>query len=315
MIPTPDPIGNIRRVPLREVWAHEAHDFTRWLEQNLNVLSEALDLGLSPVEREHAAGPFSVDLVAEDESSRSVVIENQLEKSDHDHLGKVLTYLVAVGAGAAVWIVAEPRPEHVAAVAWLNESSTADFYLVKLEAIRIGESVPAPLFTLIVGPSEEVREAARTKQELAGRFAERHRYWSALLERAKGRTSLHASISPGRHGWLGTGAGRQGVGYNYTVRQHDGGVELYIDRGAARAEENAAIFEALLVHKEEIEEAFGGTLEWMPLENKRACRIRHRTEAGGYRDEDAWPAAHEEMVDAMVRMERALRPHLQRLPV
>ena len=97
-------IGRITRVKLREVWKHEALDFTTWLEDNTDVLNEVLDFNLVSVEREKAAGDFSVDLVGEDEDGQTVIIENQLEKSDHDHLGKVLTYLAAMDARAAVWI-------------------------------------------------------------------------------------------------------------------------------------------------------------------------------------------------------------------
>ena len=132
-------IGKIARVPLREVWKHEALDFTRWLEENIDVLNEVLDLSLTAAEREQPAGDFNVDLVAEDEAGDPVVIESQLGKSDHGHLGKVLTYLAAVGAKRAIWIVADPRPEHVGAISWLNESSSGFFYLLKVEAIKIGE--------------------------------------------------------------------------------------------------------------------------------------------------------------------------------
>src|SRR6266576_3366972 len=131
-------IGKLERVPLREVWEHEAYDFTQWLQENIDVLNTALDLNLVNVDREQAAGSFSIDLVAEDEGGGTVIIENQLEKSNHDHLGKLITYMSALGAKAAVWIVSDPRPEHVAAVAWLNESSSADFYMVKVEAVKIG---------------------------------------------------------------------------------------------------------------------------------------------------------------------------------
>ncbi len=109
-------IGKIVRRQLREVWKHEALDFTTWLVENIDVLSEALDLSLQEAKREQAAGDFSVDLVAEDDSGNTVVIENQLEKSDHDHLGKLITYLAALDARVAVWIVSEPRPEHTKAV-------------------------------------------------------------------------------------------------------------------------------------------------------------------------------------------------------
>jgi RecB family endonuclease NucS len=97
-------IGKIHRVGLREVWKHEAFDFTTWLEDNIDVLNDAIGVNLSSAERERAAGAFSVDLVAEDEQGNPVVIENQLERSNHDHLGKLITYLTAIGAKVAIWL-------------------------------------------------------------------------------------------------------------------------------------------------------------------------------------------------------------------
>ena len=123
-------IGSLQRVDLRKVWSHEALDFTTWLENNIDELNNAIDLSLSIVEREHPAGDFSVDLVAEDESGNSVIIENQLKRSDHDHLGKLITYLTKKDAKAAIWIVKEARHEHIGAISWLNESSSGSFYLI-----------------------------------------------------------------------------------------------------------------------------------------------------------------------------------------
>ena len=112
-----DVVGKVRRVKLREVWKHEAIDFTRYLQDNLELISEVTNLNLVSAEREQSAGSFFVDLLAEDADGSAVVIENQLERSDHDHLGKLITYLAAFNAKAAVWIVSEARPEHVAAIA------------------------------------------------------------------------------------------------------------------------------------------------------------------------------------------------------
>lgn len=306
-------IGRIQRVPLREVWKHEALDLTKWLQDNIDVLNEALGFALSNAEREKSAGDFSVDLVAEDEDGSLVVIENQLEKSDHAHLGKVITYLTAIGAKKAIWIVAEPRPEHVAAVTWLNESSSAEFYVLKIEGIRIGDSPPAPLLTLIVGPSEEGREVGEAKKELAERYELRNKFWATLLERAKEKTKLHASISPRQSSWIGAGSGRRGLAYNYSIRKHDGGVHLYIDRGKGAEEENKRIFGLLLKSRESIEGDFGDALSWIQTEGMRACFIAKDIEVGGYRDEPKWREVQDAMIDAMVRLERALKPHIERL--
>ena len=307
-------IGKLKRVPLRDVWRHEALDFTKWLQDNIDVLNEVIDLDLSNPESEQSAGAFSVDIVAEDGSGNPVIIENQLEKSDHNHLGKILTYLVAMAAKTAIWIVADPRPEHVSAITWLNESSSANFYLLKMEAIRIGDSTPAPLLTVIVGPSEEGKKVGITKQEIAERYIIRERFWTQLLDMSKQKTKLHANISPTQHNWLGTSSGKRGLGFNYGLRKNEAQVELYIDRGKEREEENKEIFEKLFIYKEEIEKSFGNQLEWERLEGKRACRIRKRINIGGYRDEEEkWPQIHEAMINDMIRLEEALRPYIQKL--
>jgi hypothetical protein len=309
-------IGKIKRVPLREVWRHEALEFTKWLQDNMDVLNEVIGLSLSNAERERSAGDFNVDLVAEDAAGNPVIIENQLERSNHDHLGKLLTYSVAIGAKAAIWIVADPRPEHVNAITWLNESSAAAFYLLKIEGIKIGESPPAPLLTLIVGPSEESREVGVTKKDLAERYTLRERFWAELLQRAKEKTKLHATISPGQYMWIGTGAGRRGLSFNYVVRQHESNVELYIDRGKDSEEENKGIFDAFAKSKNDIEHTFGEPLEWQRLEGKRACRIKKEVVLGGYRDDPSkWPSIHGAMIDSMIRLEKSLRPHIAKLEI
>ncbi len=309
-------IGKIERVPLREVWKHEALDLTTWLQDNIDVLSDAIDLNLSNPEREQSAGTFNIDIVAEDDAGSPVIIENQLEKSDHDHLGKLITYLVAMGAKTAVWVVSEPRPEHIASISWLNESSTANFYLLKLEAIRIGDSPPAPLLTVIVGPSEEGKEVGKAKKEIAERYQIRERFWKRLLETAKARTKIHANISPSQHNWIGASAGKQGLSFNYGLRKNESQVELYIDRGKEKGEENKKIFEQLLENESSIEEVFGGPLEWEGLEGRRACRISKKITTGGYRDEESkWPEIHADMIDAMVRLEKALKPYISKLSV
>lgn len=309
-------IGKISRVPLRTVWKHEAYDLTQWLQDNIDVLNDVLDLNLSNPEREQSAGTFNIDIVAEDEAGNPVIIENQLEKSDHDHLGKVITYLVAMGAKTAIWIVANPRPEHIAAITWLNESSAANFYLLKIEAIQIGDSPPAPLLTVIVGPSEEGKEVGKAKKEMAERYIIREKFWTQLLNYSKQKTKLHANISPTQHNWLGTSAGKQGLGYNYALRKNEAQVEFYIDRGKEKGEENKEIFDQLNSKKAEIEKAYGEGLNWERLEGKRACRISKKITMGGYRDEEEkWPQIHEAMVDSMIRLSKSLKSHIAKLSI
>ena len=308
-------IGSLRRVPLNEVWPHEAHDFTPWLAENIDVLNNAIDLSLSIVEREHPAGDFSVDLVAEDESGNPVIIENQYKRSNHDHLGKLITYLTAIGAKAAIWIVEDPRSEHISAISWLNESSSASFYLIKLEAVRIEDSLPAPMLTLIVGSSEESQEVGETKKELAERYLLRRRFWTSLLERAKDKTPLHANTSPNQMREIRATAGKRGLTFGYVIQQHTSEIELYIDRGRDTDSENEEIFNTLQKSKSQIEETFDGVLEWPRLKEQRSCRIKKQFSLGGYRDdEEEWSEIQDAMIDGMIQLEKAFKPHIDRLP-
>jgi hypothetical protein len=307
-------IGKIRRVPLREVWKHEARNFSSWLEDNIELLNELIGIELANPEREKSAGAFNVDILAEDDQGHSVVIENQLEKSDHDHLGKLITYVSAFQAKTAIWIVAEPRPEHIQAITWLNESLTTNFYLIKVEAIRIEESPAAPLLTLIVAPSEESKEVGITKKDIAEREILRHRFWTGLLKISATKTKLHSNIAPTKNHWIGTGAGKAGLSFNYIVRQHDAAVELYIDRGKELDNENLEIFDKFYSEKEEIEKFMGCCLSWERLEGKRACRIKKKINTGGYRDDEAdWEKVQIQMVQAMIQLENTLRPLIIKL--
>lgn len=309
-------IGQLQRVSLRDVWSHEAQDFTPWLANNIHVLNDAIDLSLSVVEREQAAGDFSADLVAEDESGNPVIIENQLERSDHDHLGKLITYLTQIDAKVAIWIVADPRPEHIKAISWLNDFVPASLYLLKLEAVRIEDSPPAALMTLIVGSSEENQEVDETKKEFSERHLLRQRFWTQLLDRVKAKTQLHANIAPGTYSYLQTGTGKRGLTLRYVVQQHTSDIDLYIDRGKDSNSENDEIFQMLEKAKEKIEEVFGQPLEWQPLEGKRACRVSRRFTLGGYRDDEKiWKKIQDEMIDGMIQLEAALRPYIDKLPM
>src|SRR3989338_196472 len=165
-------IGKLQRVPLREIWRNEAQNFTTWLAENIDTLSEEIGFPLSIIAREKAVGDFSLDLVAEDSDGQIVIIENQLEKTNHDHLGKLLTYLSNLDAKTAIWVTSMPREEHIKAINWLNECTPEDvsFYLVKIEAVKIGGSEPAPMFTIVAEPTEIAKSVGKEKKE----YAERH---------------------------------------------------------------------------------------------------------------------------------------------
>jgi len=277
--------------------------------------SDHLDVPLVSADREQSTGSFSVDLLAEDEAGRTVVIENQLERTDHDHLGKLITYLAAFNAEVAIWIASEPRAEHVKAVSWLNDSTAASVYLFRVEAIRIGESRPAPLLTPIVQPTSHTKEVAASKKELAARHAYRYAYWERLLEVANQVSKLHSGISAGNHPYVSTGAGTTGLSYQYWVTKDDGRIVLWIDRGKDHGELNWSIFDQLRDDRDGIEADFGGELEWLRMDDARSCKIVANVDgAPGWNDNlDERSEGLMELAQTMVRFERALAPRIAQL--
>lgn len=308
-------IGKLEIVPVRAAFPHEALRFTTWLEENIEALADRIGLQIRVVEREKAVGPFNVDLLCEDGEGNRIIIENQLERTDHDHLGKLLTYLVNLEAKTAIWVTPEPRPEHERVIDWLNESIGADFsfYLVKIEAGRIGASPFAPLFTVVTAPDEQTREIGEAKKELSDRHIvqEREQFWIRLLEKARGRTRF-SSKGGGRYQNIYVRAGKPGIIFSFTVTRYSAYAELYIDHDHDTGEKNKAIFDALYAEKDAIEAEFGEPLDWRRLDDKRACRILKLFD-GGLRTPDRWDDLQEAMIDAMIRLDAALRPRIAKI--
>lgn len=306
-------ISRLQKVALREIWKHEARSFTIWLADNLDFLSETLGYQLTLDQREMAAGAFSADIRAEDPQGNYVIIENQLEKTNHDHLGKLITYMSNLEAKTAIWITSEPRPEHETAVRWLNETLPADtaFYLIKIEAYKIGDSDPAPRFTIVSGPSLETKQIGAQKKELAERHVQRLEFWKQLLELSKTKTSVFSNISPGKKSWVSASAGRRGFIFAYVINMDSSFVELYIDTG--NGEENKQYFDKLLSHKEKIENAFGKKLDWQRLDERQASRIRHIATDNGLLDINNWSSIQKNAVDAMTKLVNALKDEIRDL--
>lgn len=155
---------------LREVWSHEAHDFTPWLAKNINILSETIGIDISIEDTEASVGDFNVDIFAVDaDTGKKIIIENQLEETDHDHLGKLITYASGKAADLVIWLVRKARPEHRAAIEWLNNHTAegVGFILCEIKVFRIGNSEPAPKFEIIEQPNDWVKEMRRPSGTIA----------------------------------------------------------------------------------------------------------------------------------------------------
>ena len=175
-------------------------------------------------------------------------------------------------------------------------------YVERRFAPKLLPAIPAP------PPAEETKKNPKEHE----RYGLRKQFWAELLEKEKKLTDLHAKVSPGEYNWVGRGF--NGVWLNYCIREHDGQAELYIDVDKDTGEGNKHLFDSLKAKSDEIEQAFGGPLDWERLDKKRACRIRKVVSIGGWRDMNSWPTQQDEMIDAMIRLKKALRPHLDQLP-
>ncbi len=270
-------LGTIKRIDAREVWKHEALEFTPWLKENITLLGSALGLDLDLVESEVPVGPFSADLVAKDVSNdRWVVIENQLAPTDHSHLGQLLTYGASTKqVSVFIWISPEFREEHRAALDWLNEHSDESslFFAIVIELLAVDDSKPAPNFRLVSFPNDWSKGGGGIRGRVSEKGAAYAEFFSELLaafkERFPGETNVSKASS---QNWLSMSIGRAGLstGWAFTADRRFR-AELYIDAGTRAV--NDFYFEQLEQNKKQVESQIEHALDWDPLEGSRGCRI------------------------------------------
>lgn len=282
-------LAKLKKVELREGWKHEANDFTKWLaeEANLRLLSDEIGFDIKLVQTEAAVGDFHVDILAEEENTgRKIIIENQLEMTNHDHLGKIITYASGYDAGVIIWVVKDVREEHRQAIDWLNEHTdeSIEFYLLKIELWQIEDSPLAPKFEIISKPNDwakAVKESAG-RSELTDTKIKQLEFWNQLREYAKkGNTKIRFQKAYPQH-WTNVGIGSSNAYLALTIRSKDGlfGVELYIP-------DNKELYIELFKNKDTIKHELSEELEWMELPGKKASRIRV-SYPGDFNDESKW---------------------------
>jgi hypothetical protein len=270
-------LGTLVRQDPRQVWPSEPANFTPWLAEHLDRLGEALGMELELVRRESGVGEFSIDILARDlGQNRYVVIENQLEVTDHTHLGQTITYAAGVEAGVVVWVSPEFREEHRAALDWLNHglSATTEFYGVVVEVLQIDSSRPAVNFRVVAAPAG--RSLKRTVGGSSDEPSERARLYQAFFQRLLDTLREDHKFTNARaaqpQSWYSFSAGISGLSYASTFSRGDRiKVELYID--FKDESQNFAALQALKADATAIESALGAKLSWEELETKRACRI------------------------------------------
>lgn len=308
-------LGRIKRVDLRSTWTSEDKDFTPWLAQqeNLDILGETLGIELELEAQEKDVGPFRADILCKNTADKDswVVIENQIEKTDHKHLGQLLTYASGLRASTIVWISAEFCEERRAALNWLNQMTdkSARFFGLEIELWKIGDSSPAPRFNVVCQPNDwetTVREAAQTLTEDEATPSQnlRIKYWTALRSFLQEKKSKLRPQKPSRDHWYSFGIGTSRAHTNALIitRENKIAVELSINSDDAKS-----LFADLLKHKEEIEAIIGAPLDWREMPEKKASRVVLFRRVDPY-DEQDWPHQFEWLQDKLERFDEAFRP-------
>lgn len=307
-------LGRLQRVDLRTIWTSEPAGFTPWLAKpaNLEILGETLGLELEPESVEKEVGSFRADIVCKDiGTDSSVLIENQLEQTDHDHLGKLLTYAAGLQAVTVVWLAERFRDEHRAALDWLNEITQQDsrFFGLEIELWRIGDSPAAPKFNIVSMPndwSRSVAQAARTTDDakLSELRLMQRKYWTGLNDRLK---AASGPVSGNRKAqavsWMAYGIGLGGFRLGAVMNTWDKviRVELYIS--GDNAAERLVLLEG---QKDEIERELGYPLEWGDQSpTARDRRISYYLREVDPENEPDWPQQHQWIAEHLNKMHRA----------
>ncbi len=271
-------LGRLEEIKdLRKIWAHEALEFTPWLakEENLSILGDTLGIDISLEETESSVGDFSVDILAKEAGTeRKIIIENQLEDTNHDHLGKLITYASGKGADYLIWIVKRAREEHKSAIEWLNNHTDDDvsFFLVEVKVYRIGDSAPAPKFEIIQQPNnwaKEIKKVSSSSGDIANATHQsRLEFWSSFNNYAFNTERFPREFrrrKPSTDHWMSLYIGSSECHLELLQQRSRSavGVNLLID-------DNMEMFREIYSRKEEIEKELGFKLKWDEKPGKKS---------------------------------------------
>lgn len=296
---------------LRTIWPHEALDFTPWLadEENIGILSDAVGIDISVDETESSVGDFNVDIYAsETGTGKKIIIENQLEDTNHDHLGKLITYASGKSADIIIWLVKHAREEHIAAIEWLNNHTDdkIGFFLCEIKLYKIGDSEPAVKFEVIEKPNNWTKEL-RKNDNINETQQQRYDYWVAFEDYAFNNIQFSKSFNrskPSTDHWLNFSIGSSACHISITQirKRNELAVELYIDN-------NKELFQSLYKNKSEIESTTGLSFDWRELPEKKASRIIIRQSAD-LNNNEKWNVQFDWLIDVMLKIKKSFKEYL-----
>lgn len=311
-------LGRLEKVELRDIWKTEAQDFTPWLagEDNLALLSDTLGIDLELEAVEQNVGPFRADILCKDTlSDRWVLVENQLERTDHTHLGQLMTYAAGLDAVTIVWIASRVADEHRAAMDWLNEITDAEvrFFALEVELWRIGESPAAPKFNVVSKPNDWSRSTSAASKavsegELSPTRLLQRDYWQAVEELVASNSGPIRPVKPQAASWIGHSIGRTHFGLNMSMNTREDWirVELYLSGPSAKGN-----FDFLADQKDKIEQELGLKLDWQRLDEKRDARICITRNVAALDQRQNWPEQHQWLAEKLISFHGAFAPRIR----
>ncbi|MGR3373715.1 DUF4268 domain-containing protein [Pseudooceanicola nanhaiensis] len=302
-------MDHLKRLSPRHAWTNEATDFTPWLamEENFSVLAETLLFTDAEVEAtERSVGSFSADIIARDRDGY-VLVENQLEQTDHQHLRQIMTYLAGLdGPVKVVWVSTKVREEHRAAVDWLNAHTPDDFsfFAVELELFQIGSSPAAPHFSVVAKPNEwsrHVTQRARQLSETATSDRQQRymEFWGAFGEYLAEHDPSYTRRTPSKDYWMTFGIGRSGYHLSLSAGGRDHWLKASLN---CTTDSDKIVFDFFERHRSEIDSEFGEALEWQRLDSSIAWDIGVRWEGVDPMDRSRWAAYFEWYWDKLQKL-------------
>lgn len=303
-------LGNLERIEdLRLVWKNEASDFTPWLaqEDNMNILGDTIGIDISEVSTESPVGGFSADIVAKETGTgKIIVIENQLEDTNHDHLGKIITYASGKDASIIIWIVKNAREEHKRAVEWLNDHMDENivFFLIQIELWKIGNSPYAPRFNILEQPNTWAKEIKKISQEMSETMIFKLEYWTAFGDYVFTDSEFSRRFNkrkPSTDHWYTVGSGNSEFHFSFLLNTIKNiiTVECYISN-------NKNLFYQFYSKKDQIENIVGMELDWRELPERKASRILIEKQVN-LKNENQWKEQFNWMIEMGIKFYDAFK--------
>jgi hypothetical protein len=306
-------LGKMEPVNVRSAWPTEAAHFTPWLasDQGLELLQDALGMDLEVEAVEQAIGPFRADILAkrlDTPDEHWVLIENQLEKTDHRHLGQLLTYAAGLKAATIVWVAQDFAEEHRAALDWLNEitSDAYQFFGLQIELWRIGASEPAPLFNILAEPNDWSREVKQSAENTISELKEQQqRFWQGVRTKLLEKKSKVRPQKAHPQHWADYALGRSGTWLSATMNTAKSYVSVEFN---FRGPPDKTWFTELEGRKEQIELLIGDALVWKRLDGKKSSRVGIYLEGQDPTNEQQWQAQQSWVVEKLELFHRVFSP-------